>query len=130
MKLMLVEDDAIAALFLSNTLERLGHRVLQRMADGPGAISQAMRERPDLILMDVHLNGDMDGIEAANLIHEEIGVLSIFISAYASQDIQARSRFPEQFRLLPKPVRETDLIAVLNHFQGQGSLPNSSHGLT
>lgn len=117
MKLLIVEDDAISALFLSTTLRALGHLVLPPVRDGATALRQAMRERPDLILMDIHLHGDMDGLEAANRIHECTGILSIFISAHASQDIRAHSRFPEQFRLLPKPVRERDLIAVLGQFQ-------------
>jgi len=66
MKLMIVEDEAIAALFLRSTLERLGYAVTSVVDNGEQAVQQAADERPDVVLMDIRLRGSMDGVEAAS----------------------------------------------------------------
>ena len=112
-RLLIVEDEAIAALFLRHTLESLGHEVIAVVDTGEEAVAVALREHPDLVLMDIRLRGEIDGVDAANNIRRQTGIRSVFISAYSDREIAPRYQYPEEFRLLPKPVMEGELMQVL-----------------
>ena len=68
MRLLIVEDEAIVSLYLRSSLEAFGHTVVGLAPTGAQAVKNALSSYPDLILMDIRLNGDTDGIEAAKQI--------------------------------------------------------------
>ena len=70
-RILVVEDEAIVARDIASQLELLGYRVVGRATHGADAVAQALALRPDLVLMDIQLAGDMDGISAAQVLHEQ-----------------------------------------------------------
>ncbi len=113
-RVLIVEDEAISALFLRSTLERMGHDVVGVADKGEDAIAMAATEKPDVVLMDIRLRSPMGGVEAANRIRNDIGIRAIFISAYERQEIEQASAYPEEFLLISKPVIESELVAALD----------------
>jgi len=85
-RIQIVEDERIVALDLKQALEALGCEITGIVATGPAAIELARRSPPDLILMDIHLEGPMDGTEAARTIRAAVPVPIIFLTAYAEDD--------------------------------------------
>ena len=65
-KILIVEDEAITAMDLKNTLERLDFKVVSTASDGKEAIKKTEKLKPDLILMDIMLKGEIDGVETAD----------------------------------------------------------------
>jgi len=84
--LMLVEDERIVAFDLKRQLQGFGYHVSSVVASGEQAVSRITAEKPDLILMDIHLEGTMDGIEAAIQIRASHQIPVIFPTAYAGDD--------------------------------------------
>jgi DNA-binding LytR/AlgR family response regulator len=89
-RILVVEDEAIAAENLKSTLASLGHNVVGLIDNGVGAISLAKTLLPEIIFMDISLRGNLDGIETAALIDGilDIGIAFIFVSAYPAKHFQ------------------------------------------
>jgi two-component system, sensor histidine kinase len=81
---LVVEDEGLIALDMKRTLERLGCRRVVTASDGSHAVSVAEELRPDVVVMDIGLPGDMDGFSAASVIHDRFGIPIVFASAYRS----------------------------------------------
>jgi len=107
--ILIVEDELVSALFLTHCIKRLGHHVVGTVSTGEEAIAEACRLKPDLVIMDVGLRGDLDGIEAARIINERQSVSILFISAYTYDEICRRTELPKVFDYLAKPFGEVEL---------------------
>ena len=90
-RIMIVEDERILALDLAETLDELGYTVAGTASRGEEAIELARRLDPQLILMDVRLEGDIDGITAAETIRDEHDVPVVFLTAHADDDTLQRA---------------------------------------
>ena len=101
--LMLVEDERIVAFDLKRQLQRFGYHVGAVVASGEQAISRIAAEKPDLVLMDIHLDGRMDGIEAAIEIRVRHQTPVVFLTAYAEDDTLRRALDSRPFGYLVKP---------------------------
>ena len=110
-RILIVEDESIAALFVRKIVERVGYRVIDVMKSGEEAIEKASKEHPDLILMDIKLKGKKNGIETAQVIHDRYGIPSIFITAYSSEEFNEMYRFQGAFESLQKPIQEEVLLS-------------------
>ena len=84
-KIVIVEDEPFVALDLKSRLTSMGYEVVGTVTKGEDAVSLALESAPHCVLMDVQLKGDMDGIEAAGRIREEMDVPIIFITAYGDK---------------------------------------------
>ena len=82
-RLLVVEDEVLVARDIQARLQRMGYEVVGTVARGEDAVSTALAESPDLILMDINLKGEMDGIEAATQINEVSSVPVIYCTAYS-----------------------------------------------
>lgn len=91
-KILIVEDEGIIAMTLRTVFEGLGYGVADIAMTGPEAIELARTHRPDLVLMDIKLDGNMDGIEAARLIRENADIPILFLSGNVDPDTVARAR--------------------------------------
>jgi diguanylate cyclase (GGDEF)-like protein/PAS domain S-box-containing protein len=111
--LMLVEDERIVAFDLKRQLQGFGYRVGSVVASGEHAIRQVAQEKPDLVLMDIHLEGRMDGIEAAMEIREKYQVPVVFLTAYAEDDTLRRALDSRPFGYLVKPCEGRELHATI-----------------
>jgi len=118
--IMIVEDEWITADDLSMSLQSLGYTVTSMVSSGEEAIKKAEGDRPDLVLMDIVLKGEMDGIEAASQIRSCYNIPIIYLTAYADEKILERARITEPFGYIVKPFVNEDLkiaieIALYNH---------------
>ena len=112
-RILIVEDEAIIALDIGQQLARLGYETVGHASEGEEAVRMAGESRPDLVLMDIQLGGDMDGIAAAKLIRERHRLPIVFLTAFAADDILARAKLIEPFGYILKPFSERELRTVL-----------------
>ncbi len=119
-KIMIVEDEWITADDLRMSLQSLGYTVTSMSSSGEEAIQNAEKDRPDLVLMDIVLKGEMDGIEAASQIRSCYNIPIIYLTAFADEKILERARITEPFGYIVKPFVNEDLkiaieIALYKH---------------
>ena len=112
-KILIVEDDGILAAQLENTLTGLGYAVFKPAATGEDAIDRAKADNPDLILMDIHLAGVMDGITAAGRIASFSDVPLIYLTGYAEEPLLNQAKFTAPYGYLVKPVSRQELAATI-----------------
>ncbi len=112
-QILVVEDDAIIAVRLHDILVSLGYEVPDPVASGEEAVVLASAEHPDLILMDINLYGEMNGVEAAAQIHAVMDVPVIYITAYSDDDLLQRAKITDPYGYLVKPVQERELQATI-----------------
>ncbi len=110
---MLVEDEFIIATDIKERLENLGYSVCALLDTGEAAIDKVQNLLPDLVLMDIFLKGQMDGIEAATVLNESAKLPIIFLTAYASEDIIERAKMTEPMGYIIKPFKDRELRAVI-----------------
>lgn len=108
-KILLVEDETIAAMDIQARLEALGYEVPYVASRGEEAIEKALEIEPDLILMDIVLKGDMDGIEAAIKIHENQDTPLIYLTAYSDEQTLERAKISEPFGYVLKPFEDREI---------------------
>jgi PAS domain S-box-containing protein len=112
-RILIVEDEAIIAMELESQLQGLGYQVTAVVGTGEEAINQVSLEKLDLILMDIKLKGNMDGIEAASQIQSNLDIPIIFLTAYADNEKLKRAKFLLPYGYLLKPVQERELKATI-----------------
>lgn len=112
-KIIIVEDEGILALQVKKLLLQMGHSVSAIFASGENALEELITDQPDLILMDIHLQGNMDGIETAELIHKQYGIPLIFMTAHSEEATITRAKTTNPYGYLVKPLNPRELqIAV------------------
>ncbi len=109
LKVQIVEDEGVVALDIRRHLESFGYKVVGSYASGEEAIAHFKENDPDLVLMDIRLQGEMDGIEAARIIRERFRVPVIILTAYADEKTIERAKFIEPFGYIIKPFEEREL---------------------
>lgn len=111
--ILIVEDEQIVALDIKNSLENAGYTVMGCTNSGETAIQKVLELIPDLVLMDIGLKGQMDGVEAATYIRDKFNIPVIFLTAFADQSTLERARLAEPYGYLLKPFEERELnIAI------------------
>jgi PAS domain S-box-containing protein len=118
--ILVVEDEAIVALDLSQRLTRLGYRVIATVDQGEKAVAATLTHNPDLVLMDLRLAGAMDGIAAAQQIAQVADVPIVFLTAHSDPETLARACLTGPFGYILKPFNERELhtqleIALYRH---------------
>ena len=112
-KVMIVEDDRIVARDIRTQVSRMGHSVVGITGSGEEAVALAAAEQPDLVLMDIRLEGAMDGIEAAQRIRSKNRIPVVFLTAYGNEEIVRRASLTEPFGYLLKPFDEPQMRTVI-----------------
>jgi signal transduction histidine kinase len=110
-KILVVEDESIIAMELELHLKEMGYEVVGRASSGVEAIAKARELRPDLILMDIVMPGEKNGIDAAEEIKSEMGVPVIFVTAYADEEFIKKAKTVEPFGYIVKPYEDRELRA-------------------
>lgn len=113
-RILIVEDERIVALNLQQRLTKLGYEVVGRAASGPDAIAKARISAPDLVLMDIHIEGPMDGIETAARLIDELQLRVIYLTAFSEDTTLDRARATQPYGYLLKPFSERELHATLH----------------
>ncbi|WP_320007929.1 response regulator [Maridesulfovibrio sp.] len=123
-RILVVDDEKIVNLDIQATLKRLGYVIAGDAVTGPEAIDKAAASRPDLVLMDIKLKGDMDGIEAANIIIKKYDIPIVFLTAFSDEKTLSRAKLSGPFGYLLKPFEEREVrsaieIALYKHAMEQ-----------
>jgi PAS domain S-box-containing protein len=108
-KILIVEDEGIIAVDLKSCVEQLGYTVLACIDSGEKALELVEQDPPDLVLMDIVLKGQMDGIEAAALMRSRWGIPVIFITAYPYQEWVERAKLVNPFIYMLKPFQANEV---------------------
>lgn len=112
-RILIVEDENIVALDIKNRLKNLGYAVAGWATTGQDAIDQAARTSPDLILMDIRLRGEIDGITAAKQISTQFGIPVIYLTAYSDEATLQRAKVTGPYGYLLKPFEDRDLHTTI-----------------
>jgi DNA-binding response OmpR family regulator len=110
---LIVEDEGIIALHLTELLEKAGYNIIGPEYSGETVVRMIETSPPDLILMDVGLAGTIDGIETARQVRQRLPVPVIFLTAYFSERIRDRMREIAPEGYLTKPVMEAELLETI-----------------
>ena len=122
-RILIVEDEELIGQDIKILLEDLGYEVPYLVPSGEEAISKAEESKADLVLMDIMLEGEIDGIEAAHKINNEYGIPVIYLTAYRSEEILERAKLTEPYAYIVKPFEErelrTNVEIVLNRHRAE-----------
>ena len=112
-RLVLVEDERIIAEDVKSTLLNYGYEVLQIFSRGEDAVEQVPKLKPDLILMDVMLEGELTGIQTAAMIKDIYNVPIIYLTAYANEETLSKAKITEPYGYIIKPFEDRELHATI-----------------
>ncbi len=108
-RILVVEDEIITADDIRESLQDMGYTVLAVVSSGEEAIIKVEKDAPDLVLMDIMLSGEMDGIEAAKQILLRFNIPVVYLTAYSDKIILERAKITEPFGYILKPFNEREL---------------------
>ncbi len=112
--ILIVEDDGLIALYLTELLEKAGYRVIGQAYSGEMVLRDLEKSpQPDLILMDIGLAGSLDGIETARQIGQRFSIPLIFLTAYTSESTLDRMKTVVSVGYIVKPFQDKDLLALV-----------------
>ena len=111
--ILLVEDDFLVGMEMETGLQEAGYDVAGIAVTAEEAVELAGRHRPDLIVMDIRLAGERDGVDAALEIHRTLGIRSLFASAHGDARIRARAEPARPFGWVAKPYRVETLLKAI-----------------
>ena len=106
---LVVEDESIVSKDIQHSLKKLGYLIAGAAVTGEKAIELARTEAPDIVLMDIMLKGEMNGIEAADIVRRELSIPVIFLTAYADEATLAKAKVTEPYGYIIKPFKQIDL---------------------
>ena len=112
-RILIVEDEILLAKDLSMSLKNLGYSVTGRVSSSEDAIRKVEESKPDLILMDIKLEGDADGIEAAGEICSRYDIPVVYLTGFAEKDVLDRAKKTEPYGYLSKPVGLLELRSTI-----------------
>lgn len=112
-RLFVVEDEYFVALAIEETLEAAGHQVVGTYSSGEAAVAAAPALKPDLLLMDIRLAGQMSGIEAA-VAMKAMGIPCIFASANSDEATRRSAQQAEPLGWVPKPFAPSELLNAVS----------------
>jgi DNA-binding NarL/FixJ family response regulator len=112
-KIMVVEDEAVIAIRLQERLTAMGYHVVGISYSAEEAMEQARRLRPDLVLMDIMIPGEMDGVAVAKSVKTELDIPVIFLTAFSEDKIIERAKQAKPYGYIVKPFQDRELKACV-----------------
>lgn len=112
-KIFVVEDEVIVAQDIVQTLKSLGYEVPDFVTSGEEAISKVKEILPDLILMDIMLAGELDGIETSQIINKDLNIPVVYLTAYSSTHILDKAKTSRPYGYIVKPFDEINLYTTI-----------------
>ncbi len=109
-RILVVEDESIVALDMRSRLASMGYEVVGIAASGEEALDLVRRTSPELILMDIKLQGDLDGVDTADRIKQRDDIPIIFVTAFADERTLARAKVTQAFGYILKPFQEREVL--------------------
>ncbi len=114
-KAIIVEDNLILSILYENYLEKMVFKTVGEVKDGYRAVELVKKYRPDVVIMDIMLEGEIDGIEAANEIRKSSDVPIVFITGNSNRTYIERAKEIANSKFLKKPISEDKLIKAVNY---------------
>ncbi len=111
--IVIVEDNNIVMLELKDRLEEMGYLVVDTAPSGLDALSKIELHHPNLVMMDIRLKGDMDGIDTAARIKKELDIPVIYLTAHSDDETLQRAKMTEPYGYIIKPFEERELFSVV-----------------
>ena len=111
--ILVVEDEIITAEDIKESLQEIGYTVLAVASTGEEALKKVEEDNPDLVLMDIVLKGNLDGVETAEKIRACFNIPVVYLTAYSDQKILERAKITEPFGYIIKPFDERDLHTTI-----------------
>ncbi|MFN2425613.1 MAG: sigma 54-interacting transcriptional regulator [Candidatus Binatia bacterium] len=121
-RILIVEDESIVAFDISSRLRRLGHTVVGTARSGEAAFQLCAQHRPDLVLMDVRIEGDEDGIDLAYRVRAAFDIPVVFLTAYADPVTLERARGAAPLGYIVKPFDQRDIEVTVQTALGRGRI--------
>lgn len=112
-QILIVEDESIIAADIRDCLENLGYAVADIATSGETAVQLARTMSPDIVLMDIRLKGEMDGIQAAQQIWESLHIPVVYASGYSDRSTIERAKATSPFGYVLKPIEERELYVAI-----------------
>lgn len=110
---MVVEDEGVVSIDIQNMLRSAGYTIAAVAFQGEDAVKKAELSHPDLVLMDIGLKGELDGIEAAKRIRENLQIPVVFLTGFGDDATIARARAVNPSGFIIKPINEEELRSTL-----------------
>lgn len=110
---LVVEDESIVSKDIQHSLKKLGYNVIGAASNGKRALEIFTEEMPDIVLMDIMLKGDMNGIEVAEIVKKQYNIPVIFLTAYADESTLGKAKITEPYGYIIKPFKEIDLHTTI-----------------
>ncbi len=107
--ILVVEDESIVSKDIQLSLKKLGYNVVGSSNNGEKAIEMALALEPDLILMDIMLKGDVNGVRASKRIQTKLNIPIVYLTAYADENTLERAKVTQPYGYIIKPFKEIDL---------------------
>lgn len=118
-KILIVEDEMIIGANISLQLTKLGYEVTGIVSRGEEALAHVKQNRPDIVLMDIQLKGEMDGIDTVNKIHQSIDLPVIYLTANADDENFERAKSTNPYAFISKPFKKLDLQHAIELTMGR-----------
>jgi len=112
-KILIVEDEVIVALDIKNALTQLGHEVITMVTNHDDALLSIKNNRPDIIIMDIHLNNSQDGIQTAEEIQKTHTIPILYLTAFADDETIRRAVKTNPIGYLTKPFKREELKSTI-----------------
>jgi CheY-like chemotaxis protein len=112
-RILIVEDEPIVSRDIQDTIVSFGYEVAATASSGEEAVKKAAEWTPDLVLMDIVLKGNMDGVEAAACIQAQRNVLVVYMSAHSEIEILDRAKLTCPYGYVMKPFTERELAMAI-----------------
>jgi len=112
-KILIVEDELLIARHIEQMVKNLGYQALGVVESGEQALEATRDLSPDLVLMDIRLKGELDGVEAATRIWKYYSIPIVYLTAYADEDTLIKATSAEPFGYLIKPFEEKELLVAI-----------------
>ena len=114
LRILIVEDELLFAKLVKIYLRDLGHEVAAAVTTGEEAVQMAAQINPDLVLMDIVLGGEMDGIESAGLIYSRFNIPFIYLTSHGDRETRERAELTRPLGYLIKPIKKQELASALD----------------
>lgn len=106
---LVVEDEFIVSKDIQSSLKKLGYNVIGAAPSGEKALEILAENTPDIVLMDIMLKGEMNGIETAEIVRNQYAIPVIYLTAYADESTLSKAKVTEPYGYILKPFKEIDL---------------------
>lgn len=128
-QILIVEDEQITAEDLRDIITELGYTVTDVVSSGTDALARAEKNRPDLVLMDIRIKGEIDGTEAARQLRERFDIAVVYLTAHVDRETLDRAKHAQPLGYITKPFKKTELqasieIALEKHRKNRNSHEN------